>query len=582
MSQNQDNILITEIQMLPIRNEEDWKKEDPIIPYMFGAYSRDTHMLRIGTGSLKWSELESKDPASYVGPHAHTHEKDGVDEINLSIKQLPHISNGTTFFGTGVSDDSIPEYGYTLNFGYVCENDEEVEKVKTTNTDQSSIFNTWTRFSHATSTEGNDAIPSELGAWTYDADNDLIKNTTNSGSFIGCISLKKYDTYTFQATITSNNSDDDYVGLVIAYITDSNGVPHTLSVLRSPGGFGYTYCIRYDTNKTTSKEVQNKSDVVKWGDGSYGKTKNESGYVSNSGHGYNKFHPTGTFVKVVRNKNIITVQCSDLGETALLDTSLITIDLASSDYLQLFNQPCSIGYCTMSQANTEWRNVVFVDPSARIYNITNGKVEEQNGNSWVEVQGITVYNTFGVGRFVYNEITQRLFYIQDGYVTSLANASSTKEFFSLDAYEQGNTIANTNTTSVGKYVTTASTSNKYFSYADGIFTYINNSPRKMKVEMKMRYVRTDSSSNALSTAYNIVTELVTSTNNPITHVESYTTMPVGAPWAEVTFSRIIDFSYGQTLKVQFTPAIGTRTFMSGDDGSLSPSACNTLYIYSID
>ena len=94
-----DNVIITDIEVIQ-KTEEEWSKDNPVVGLGYGAYSIDTHLMRKGDGSSKWSELESFYPSTYIGPHAHTHEVGGNDEIKLTNGQLPHTANGTVKFNT--------------------------------------------------------------------------------------------------------------------------------------------------------------------------------------------------------------------------------------------------------------------------------------------------------------------------------------------------------------------------------------------------------------------------------------------------------------------------------------------------
>ena len=124
-----DNVIITDIEVIQ-KTEEEWSKDNPVVGLGYGAYSIDTHLMRKGDGSSKWSELESFYPSTYVGPHAHTHEVGGNDEIKLTNGQLPHTANGTVVFGTGTGTTDIPLSGFTLTEAYVCENETEVNQIK--------------------------------------------------------------------------------------------------------------------------------------------------------------------------------------------------------------------------------------------------------------------------------------------------------------------------------------------------------------------------------------------------------------------------------------------------------------------
>lgn len=97
MSQLNDNVIVTEVEILPYRLEAEWREEDPIIGDQYGAYSSDTYLLRVGDGTKKWSELTAIRPASYVGPHAHLHLPGGSDPIDVSklvVNSFAYVAYG--------------------------------------------------------------------------------------------------------------------------------------------------------------------------------------------------------------------------------------------------------------------------------------------------------------------------------------------------------------------------------------------------------------------------------------------------------------------------------------------------------
>lgn len=78
------------------------------------------------------------------------------------------------------------------------------------------IYNSWYRFSHATTTETRPANESELQAWKYVAADDVVECTLNTATFVGFISDELVGDYVFNTVITSNDTDNDATVIVVA------------------------------------------------------------------------------------------------------------------------------------------------------------------------------------------------------------------------------------------------------------------------------------------------------------------------------------------------------------------------------
>lgn len=385
-------------------------------------------------GEVDWSGIKNTPDQFPVESHFHTDETlHSLDSSKLlgtiDTKRFPVGNKGDVFIQTG--DENIVDL-YPINMtSYVCETAEEVEKCKNSKPSMQDLFLRYSRISHSnkasdivTNPGGYPAAPSELLAWEYKKDENLIYNTTNSSSFIGLISPDKYTEYTLDVIIKSTSSDDDCIGVIAAFTRDSAGKEHTLCFTRCCGGFDFTWKCNYDFVQASDWLISNKSDTIKWGDGSSGKTPQESGYVSNSGHGWST-HPDGTRIYVSRKGNIITATTSQLDSTSLVSASTITVDLSSDSRLNVFMKPCAIGYSAYSQSNSSWYINSFVDPSQRIYDIETNVIWEYNATAkeWEEYStDKTIIDFLVPGRYVYNPVTYKLFYVRETYVELIADS----------------------------------------------------------------------------------------------------------------------------------------------------------------
>lgn len=111
-----------------------------------------------------------------------------------------------------------------------------------------SIFNTWYRFSHNASYT-YPANASELNGWKYIEEYDCIESTINSGTYVGFISDDLVGDYEFNTVITSANSDDDTISIILAAFKqgDIDEHEHTLELVMTRGGLNGSY-VRINSN----------------------------------------------------------------------------------------------------------------------------------------------------------------------------------------------------------------------------------------------------------------------------------------------------------------------------------------------
>ena len=386
---------------------------------------------------IDWSGV--KNAPNQFPVEAHFHTDDTLHSLNaskllgtISTKRFPVGNKGDVIIST--EDENVVGL-YPINItSYVCESAEEVEKCKNSKPSMQDLFLRYSRISHSalttvpdivTNPGGYPAAPSELLAWEYKKNENLIYNTTNSASFIGLISPDKYTEYDLDVILKSNSSDDDTIGVIAAFARDASGKEHTLSFLRSCGGSGFTWTCYYDASQSTAFAVSNKSNTIRWGDGSSGATVETSGYVSNNATYGWKAHPDGTRMRVSRKGNIITATTTQLDSTTLVADSTITVDLSSDSRLSIFMKPCAMGYSAHSQPNSSWYINSFVDPSQRIYDVETNVIWEYNtiAGEWEKYStDKTITNLLVPGRYVYNPVTYKLFYVRETFVELVADS----------------------------------------------------------------------------------------------------------------------------------------------------------------
>lgn len=309
-----------------------------------------------------------------------------------------------------------------FHFGSFVTNSTELQTAQNEKPDQSQIFASWLRISNGT----NGLFPSnanELNAWTYDSSTKLIKNTTNSTTFVGVVSEKSYDNYKLLVRMASNVNDDDYIGVIIAFDQDADGRQHTLTCGRSPGGmsplWGWTY--NYGQGATYGTFTTNGNAKVTWGNNAPGNlTASAAGYVSNTpGWGnMGAFQGTNgsTLVQVERAGDIITIMTSQWATPGVLDpNTLMTIDLSTVAELYRFRGPKRYGFGAQSQQNSTWETLEFTNPKDAILDLATSKAYVYNGTAWVVSSEIPI--NYKPGSVLINQSTGRVILAQQGGTT---------------------------------------------------------------------------------------------------------------------------------------------------------------------
>ncbi len=202
----------------------------------------------------------------------------------------------------------------------------------------STVFSSWYRFSHGSNGLFPSA-PSELTTWTYNAATDSIRNTTNSSTFIGMVSNETVGDYEFDMKVSSTDSDDDWIGLVLGFYKDPiTGKEYTLSALRGLNGGAVnkapTFSLVYNFGQTGSWVISSQGPVIDKGWNTAGVAR----------------------LRAVREGNMLSVYSyvlSSIDATQPLQNSYV-LDLTSDPRLAVFLGETKYGYGALSQTASTW------------------------------------------------------------------------------------------------------------------------------------------------------------------------------------------------------------------------------------
>jgi hypothetical protein len=303
------------------------------------------------------------------------------------------------------------------------------------------MYNGGNVFSHNGGTS-NIANTNEANAWYFDTSLNSFVQPLNTGTFTGFVSRIKYKTYNHKATLRSTASDNDANGLVIAYVTDEYGNPHTLSCIVNKGGESHAgpwyYALVYNRSL-------NGEQVIKTG-------------IMSNGHNKNGWNGNFITMEVSKAGNAIECSISDWGSLIINTATVMTIDLNDYPWGYLFSERVQYGYCNQSQANSYFTDISFSGKGPLKADIiispdVGNVIEKRENGLYVKtelpINTITQKNHgFAVGDFIYYHHTnkyQKALGIDDfhiniiGMVTKVINANSftymTDGFFATSVFK---------------------------------------------------------------------------------------------------------------------------------------------------
>lgn len=221
------------------------------------------------------------------------------------------------------------------------------------------IFNTWPRTDGGTYYAPGTA-QGEAADWYYDSGSDQFVMPTNTAQPNTILSPEEFDNYKLEATLTSGNSDDDAIGLVLA-ATLVNGTPHILAVVRTQGGFphpssGYGIVYYDGASFTTIANLGNNDDSGKW-DG------------------------RSTRVSVSRSGDNFTIDATQFGGG---NFPTHNFSLNSKAVLAKFKGPARYGFYTLSQPGSTYKDVVMPNAEGLVFSASSGKTWAAQSGNWVD------------------------------------------------------------------------------------------------------------------------------------------------------------------------------------------------------
>jgi hypothetical protein len=235
----------------------------------------------------------------------------------------------------------------------------------------SDIFNTWPRTTGVSYFANGGVATGDASDWFFATSPDRFVMPTNVAAPNQIVSETSFSNYNFNGTLTSDNSDDDSIGLVIAFARVSS-VNYSLVVVRNHAGNAPTsgFGLLFITGNTIEVITQHPMQ---------GQT-NQNGGGTGDGTGWSNRQ---TRVEVTRTGNTFQYRVSDWNNLTSF-SSMFSLDLSSDARFSVFNTAAQIGFYTYSQPGSTYLDVDMPDsPESRVLSVDTGTIWEAINGVWV-------------------------------------------------------------------------------------------------------------------------------------------------------------------------------------------------------
>ena len=312
----------------------------------------------------------------------------------------------------------------------------------------STIFSEWYRFSHWRSEQnlsGNTGhmMPNNTysgvehaaarNGWTYDKSSNMIKSNRNSPVYAGFINPLKLKQWYLKVQIYGGgDGDNDGILINVAFMKDSNGVEHTIDLVRARSGVGngvylddkkgmeFYWSLVYDYRQDTQKELANNPNVY---------------CAPISGHGWGTNYACMSCYRNVTNIKCYTSDVVSTPITTVNENSLINYTLPSSkpsDWSDAMwnNMRTMLLNASQMGVGAHSQNGLFtileqkyIFNDEKIYDMVNDIIWEysEKTNNWNNVGKCSA--SLREGQIYYNESTKQTFYYTNGNAYCIGNGN---------------------------------------------------------------------------------------------------------------------------------------------------------------
>lgn len=263
------------------------------------------------------------------------------------------------------------------------------------------VFNSWGRFS------ANDWYPSgtppagEAASWLYNSTLGRIESTANTSTYVGFVSPEQLSNYTLEVTVGSDNTDDDLIGVVVAFKRDTTTNQNIwLHAIRGHNNAANKWFLRGFVGTTATAVLAEKNSSI------------AMAYTNSTYQGWQESGPVR--IRIERNGNIIKAYTSQAGSLTIDPATEMVLDLTTVPTLAPLLGAQSYGYICQSQAQAFFSNTLLQGGSneSTVYFYTGSTYYKytHNGTSWVQTT-VDWRSELGYPRDIYNPYTGQTFHI---------------------------------------------------------------------------------------------------------------------------------------------------------------------------
>lgn len=325
-----------------------------------------------------------------------------------TLKKDPNDENSLVEIANNVIQDGYTQFQAIFTPSVPPTFTEDVDMTEVSGNPPTS--ESWNRFAHGNRTTSG-TIATRDGIWANEQANDTDQFTNISGSkltkidqslytsseqdiatndnanaFYGCFSQDQYEFYSISGEMYSNAADNDGLAYNIAFITDDNGVEHTLSLVATTGGLLLDIDPDYilgDTSKTTmdlspSSPFNRVSWALVYDFGKSGCIQLDYFNTNQSSINWNSGNVGDLFFNVNRSSDDITVDV-DWTINSVQFTNTFNYNLNDNEVTEKFKGFTSIGFSFMSQDQGGFKDVKLIKPEGDFY--TEMRIEPKESQS---------------------------------------------------------------------------------------------------------------------------------------------------------------------------------------------------------